>query len=192
MRVWTIQQYGAWETFQATGVLRANPAFIDSDFVPAYRWLVQQMAQRVGPPPHGVTFPVWVWVQCEDRQRARPDLRQAGHLLRGQQGVRLECDMPEHGVLLSDFDHWHYVLNNWYLPRNDADEQQFTERCPSTGPVSPVCQAAKQASWERIFDIEWPGPDGDYPVYREAKSIQGVVWEIQREQVRAVQSFIAR
>ena len=39
-----------------------------------------------------------------------------GHLPKGERGVRLELQVADDRVLLSDFDLWHYVLNYWYLP----------------------------------------------------------------------------
>jgi hypothetical protein len=46
MHLWTIQRWEAWELLQRTGRWHANRAFIDTDFLSAYNWLVGQMRQR--------------------------------------------------------------------------------------------------------------------------------------------------
>lgn len=45
-------------------------------------------------------------------------------------------------------------------------------------------------SWERIFDLDWSGPDGSEP--KEEKSIQATVWEIALEQVSDYRFFVGR
>ena len=59
--LWTIQDEAAFEVFEKTGVLRADPNHLlfDGDFQDAYQWMADQMCHRIGAPPEGVQYPVW-------------------------------------------------------------------------------------------------------------------------------------
>ena len=48
--LWTIQNEAAFEVFQKTGVLRADPSklIFDGDFQNAYNWMTAQMRKRIG------------------------------------------------------------------------------------------------------------------------------------------------
>ena len=52
-----------------------------------------------------------------------PDLRASVHVARGVRGVRLEFTAAAHAVLLSDFNAWQFVLNEWYLRRRDLEAE---------------------------------------------------------------------
>ena len=81
-----------------------------------YAWLVLQMKKRIGSPPEGVTYPVWAWYKWREN-RKKPDLR-AERWQYGQKGdkfYRLEIEIPDREVLLSDFDEWICVLNEGLL-----------------------------------------------------------------------------
>lgn len=192
-QVWTIQTLSAWEQLKATGVLRADEQFIEPYFHPAYDWLTAQMKTRMGLPPEGVTYPIWFWYQWENASRRRPDLRQAGHLLRGERGVLLECRVSKDAVLLSDFGLWHYVLNNWYLSASQGEQDAFEwDADPTHSSASVATHWSKTKSWEWIFDLDFANIEEDYPPSRAEKCIQGVTWELCLEQVRQVQIFTAR
>lgn len=192
MKLWSIQTDLAWKRLRDLGTLQSDRALVDSYFVGAYQWLVEQMRQRIGPPPPGVEYPMWAWVQYDGVGKPRPDLRHAEHLLPGEPGVLLEYECPAQEVLRSDYDTWHYVLNNWYLPSDGADEQAFRGRWRSLITKNPDAAAAKQASWQRIFDLDWCDPKQDYASPREAKRIQGSLWELRLNQVKSVRPFVAR
>lgn len=59
--LWTIQNEAAFQDFQETGVLRANPSHLafNDEFQYAYDWMAAQMRRRIGPAPIGVQYPVW-------------------------------------------------------------------------------------------------------------------------------------
>jgi hypothetical protein len=198
MILWSIQTIAAWQELSSVGVLRGNPRYVDDTFLPAYQWMVQQMRHRIGPPDYPATLPVWAWYQWESLQRPRPDLRAAGHLAPGERGVRITCEVADQRVLLSDFELWHYVLNNWYIPCSEADAQQFEaecDACTSSAQQSALsdCRHLQQqitASWGRIFDIEW---EEEYCTYKRAeKSIQATLWELRLEDVRNIKEFTAK
>jgi Domain of unknown function (DUF3841) len=200
MRLWTIQTQGAWEKLQKDGILIASQEFIHPDFLPAYSWLNDQMSLRLPPKPAAVTFPIWAWYQWQDAKQSRPDLRRRGHLLSGERGVLLECIIPDQLVLLSDFHLWHYVLNYWYLAKDEAEALLFEEKVQQKGvPINqkPFADAELHIqvtdSWHRIFDLDWVDETGYVSIgTKDDKSIQATFWELRLEQVRKVQPFLVR
>jgi len=90
---------------------------------------MKQMQNRDIPIKHP---PIWAWVK-------KPDLRHSCHLAKGKKGVRLSIDVPDELVLLSEFNAWHFVLNDTYLPpTNNEYENDYN-------------QEQKEISWINIF-----------------------------------------
>jgi hypothetical protein len=152
MKLWTLQPLEVYRDLQTQRVLAADPARGDGeDFAAAYAWLCGQMARRV--PGYG-GGPVW-WASAR-----KPDLRAERHHYAPDDWVRLELDVPDEEVLLSDLHGWYFVLSRWYVPVDDADHEAFGARLDAAGghPAIPTCPdlaAEVERSWERIFD---PGP----------------------------------
>lgn len=198
MTLWTIQSIEAWQVLKASRILSCNNQLIEKEFFEAYVWMAQQMEKRIPFPRPGNALPLWAWYQWDGERRKRPDLRSSGHLPRGERGVRIEFQIRDDWVLLSDFDLWHYVLNYWYLPQSLADEELFEMKLAEHGlsfydtkPLpDPTFHDAIRQSWERIFDLECEVDDFVYP--KEKKSIQATFWELRLEDVRRVDKFIAR
>lgn len=77
-------------------------------------------------------------------------------------GMRLEIEIPQEQILLSDFDLWHYPLNYWYFPDSEEDDQRFEQRCAAKAidfyQMKPLPDQALHeqlvASWEKIFDLD--------------------------------------
>ena len=198
MTLWTIQSEAAWTELQKTGVLRATRGHAwEPSFLPAYEWMTRQMHSRLGPPPEPDCLPIWAWYQF-DGKRKKPDLRQRGHVEPGETGVRLELHYPGDRAVLSDFSLWHHVLNYWYLPSSEQEGDAFEQDLAHRGlsfytqkPLpDPAYHSAVEASWDRIFDLDWAEPDVSVP--RAEKSIQATLWEINLQQVQDVRVFTGR
>jgi hypothetical protein len=176
MVLWTIQHLEAYEKMEKCGTLRANREHLlfDGYFIDAYRWMSEKMTEKIGAAPDGIEFPVWAWFQWEGK-RKRPDMRLHGR--GGEKGVPivlLTIDVPEESVLLSDFDYWHFVLNDSaILPYSD------TMSCS---------EQEKRGSWENIFDITCSFDGEEHP----SLSTQATVWEIKKEWVKKAEHFISR
>ena len=183
--LWTIQDEAAFEVFQKTGVLRADPSHLifDGEFQPAYDWMVAQMRQRIGPAPAGVQYPVWAWYQWEGK-RKRMDLRQSGYAKRGTPMVQITFEADTKDFLLSDFDAWHFVLNHDYIADNEQDWDDFHTIDGHQNTIEII------QSWDKIFDM-----DRDILNWNAdptARSIQATLWEIRMSQVKKVEHFIAK
>ena len=75
MILWTIQPIEVYELIQRTGVYHCDYEKSDMEYwQEQYNWLVQEMKERVGEPPKGVSYPVWAWYMWEGA-RKKPDLR---------------------------------------------------------------------------------------------------------------------
>ena len=117
---------------------------------------------------------------------------------KGSRGVRLEIELDERRVLLSDFELWHYVLNYWYLPESEEDGESFEAELKGAGlcfftekPLpDPGYHKRIEASWLRIFDLDWSAKEIASP--RKDKQIQAVFGELREENIRSVQYFTAR
>lgn len=177
--------HSTWRAALAKGVYRTDARRIDRHFRPAYEWMRQQLIARIGRPPTPIRFPVWAWYQSESAKRRRPDLRTGGHLKRGAAGVPLEFESPDSHALLSDFELWHYALNDWYLPSSARE----ADRIESGAKPAPNA-AARRLSWQRMFDLDWAPREIAFP--RSRKSIQAVLWELDTSRVRDVRRFTAR
>jgi len=191
MRLVTIQDRAAYENLCETGVLRCNPELAEwlkeDSFRTSYDWLVQQMKQRIGNPPQGVTYPIWAW-HTLDSKPAKVDLRKTEFNNYRGEHYALTIEIPDEQVLLSDELNWHYVLNNWYFSgaENEADYEKAEAWFDSLREEEQ--QKVREKSWEQVFDIdpfrnEWHSR-GEY--------VQATFWELRKEQVISARKFIGR
>lgn len=187
MRLWTVRTWSHYQ--QARWPLRAGLRHVEPAMLPAYRWMAAQLRRRAGPPPAGVSLPLWAWAK-------RPDLRESAHLRRGVPGVLVELEVPARSVLLSDFERFHAVLNRHYLERSPEDDARFARRLEKAGceawPYPPALRREVEQSWLRVFRF---GPrDRDPRSFGplEEASVQAVFWELRREQVVSERRFRAR
>lgn len=176
MLLWTIQHKNAYETLLETGTLRADEKYLfcEDDFLYAYQWISDQMKEHVGLPPVGIQYPVWAWYQWEG-MRKRLDMRSHRKWTKkGTPIVLLTIDVPDDLVLLSDFDMWHFVLSNSYLPLSEDDE------------IENPTNDEKIESWNKIFQID---VQTDY--WNTPNSTQATFWELKKEWVLKAEHFLS-
>lgn len=205
MILWTIQHCQAYEQLQKDGILRANEDYLCSmvGFRQAYDWMGAKMIGAGMLPPQGVGYPIWAWYQWEGKRKRR-DMREGGYGKRGEKMVQLTIEVADRDVLLSDFDLFHYPLNGWYLPIDEADDLEFEKlyelfgySFQDLGNYSIQTDDMKHlrsrivSSWERIFLLE-KEDDGWIYGKKESKSIQAVFWELHFNQVIKAESFVAK
>jgi len=189
MRLWMILPKRVYDELQRRGRLTADGRRIDRSpcVRNAYLWMAEQMRQRLGPPPRGVTFPLWAWARWDRSDRpSRPDLRSVSHMEGPGTFARIELEVPASRVLLSDFEAWHHVINGSYLSWSEAEDKEFHERCAQCPNKSHTAEIIE--SWNRIFDF-----DGGDPAWRgipAKRSFQATLWYLRREDVAVL--FTAR
>ena len=183
----------AWDRLQHEGVLRGDGRRVPAYYRYAYRWMADQMRLRL--PPHRARFPLWGWYRWQGLKQHRPDLRASAHLAKGQAGVRIEVDLPEDSVLLSDFNGWHCVLNRCFLPMDEQEDDSFSRELEQAGvewvwPYPEPFDSRVVSSWQRIFDLEAGAPECWGPP--SERSIQATFWQLTTSQIRHADIFRAR
>lgn len=188
LRLWTIQPVEVYEKILQTGYYKCDGRYTWKYFREAYRWLCKEMVQKVGKPPKGIKYPVWAWYKYDNKQK-KPDLRHAGFATKGERCVCIEIEIPDSEVLLSDYDAWHFVLNNWYFNVDCEDELTWDKDSAWLKTLSAEeKERAIQASWQGIFRIDEHESDWQ----RRGHWVQATFWVLRKENIKKVQYFTAR
>lgn len=184
MIIWTIQPYEVYQEILTTGTFYCDPSLStnlkdDADFSRAYRWMIQQMIKKIGPSDQLNIYPIWAWYRSRDYTHQRPDFRWIRDY---SDEVCIELDISDDKVLLSDFQGWHFILNDWYY--SDAMNQDEWDRKDKwfDGLSAKQQQQEKEKSWQQIFDVT--PRYGDWDANGEA--VQACFWAIKKEQIRKV------
>ena len=187
--LWTIQPYFVYQQLMRNGYFYCDPAkssmLMDYPGYPsynerrAYRWMITQMRRRIKGTASPSGYPIWAWYRSCDYCHKRPDFRWARTY---DDEVCIELAVPEEETLLSDFETWHFVLNDWYL--SPATSQQEWDQYDTWFEHLPTSQQryVKENSWKRIFDItprrgEWTQNGG---------AVQACFWMLKKQQIRKV------
>jgi Domain of unknown function (DUF3841) len=186
VRVWMIAEATLYDRLKAERVLYVDPTLTDEDFGDAYAWMRGQMALHI--PGYGGHWPWWAWVRppcgC-----VRPDLRKRQLYHNGWPAgtacMRLELDVPDIELLLSDFDMWHAVLNNSPLVSSD-EEWDTIEALPE-----PQQRSVKEATWPRLFALAEP-PDPFWDGTDRQRTVQACFETLRLADVYAVTLFRTR
>jgi len=187
MKLWSIQTKEAFEVLQSTGVLRACPDFIDPWHLSAYNWLACQMKEIIGSPPRDVRYPIWAW-HTVDWMQKKPDLRKSLFNAQPEGSVCLELEIDNSRVLLSDFENWHFVLNDWYYSEAHNKKEFDEAECYFESLPSEQQKTVKEVSWKKIFDIQ-PFENG---WIRKGMLVQATFWELRLSDVTAVRIMRGR
>jgi hypothetical protein len=181
MLLWTIHPEDFFEKSKNRGYIKADARYITRDDKVKFIWMAEKMLEM------GITnkktYPVWAWYKYGGK-RKKPDLRSSGHLPRGTKGVCIEFEACESEVLLSNFEQWHCVLNNWYLYKNDKENVYFN-KYPQL-----LTETAMKKSWDRMFDLTFGSEDLWGPM--NERWIQACVPIVYNHQIRNVGGFVAR
>lgn len=162
----TVQSREAYEKMCQYGVLKSDGIHIfDESFRMAYKWMAEQLSKKTGIKPDGEMLPVWAWYQWEGKRY--PEIKHSydEELAERKHLVLITFNAPDDVVLLSDFDYWHFVLNDLPISEDGKEECDFSE-------------AEKEKSWQKVFEVDF-NSDNNY-------SIQAVLWEIKQEWVKCV------
>jgi hypothetical protein len=172
------------------GTVSGSAEYVDEYFAPHYRWMMDQMAQRI--PGYDGQVPVWAW------HSPKPDLRWTVYRSWSRPALLVEWCAPAGSVLLSDLDLWHAVLNRFYLSPGRKGQDAWERRVHrETGRTSttyedlpPHLQAEMRESWQQIFEYESLALDPDW--WGAERWIQAVVPEMRLDQVILVRELSDR
>ena len=187
MILWTIQPDEVFDEINRLGVYRCdiNKSGMKDFADLQYDWLVSQMRKRIGPPPEGVSYPVWAY-KIWYAERVKPDIRALRWFWGGKRNkfYRLEIDIPDEQVLLSDYNAWSVMLNEGLLSDTEEEDNEIDKFYET---LSPDARAEfRSKNWERVFNVtplndKWTG---------RGETVQATFWELKKEQIRKVTMFL--
>lgn len=116
------------------------------EFRHAYKWVTAQMAERgIGDGRH---YPFWAWYRHHQRKFGRkPTLWWCKR--ESQLHIpycRIELDVPDKLVLLTDWDKWHEVLNDF-----PVGSYRYAKSIWAKQDAGIDIRAEKEASWQKII-----------------------------------------
>lgn len=189
MKLWTVQPPEVITIVENSGKFACDTALSENydDFHDAYLWLVQEMDKRDIYHPPNIQLPLWAW-HTMDWKHKKPDFRCAGLGAPKKQYVCIEFEIPDDQVLLSDHNHWHFVLNDSWFD-NSTCEKEFDEIHEWYDSLdAKTKEELKKKSWQKIFDVK--------PVYTDwlqtGRYIQATFWELRKEMITDVKYFVAK
>ncbi len=185
---WTVVSEEAYATLEEEGFLTCPAERSEADYQTAYAWMAATM-ERLGlaSPREGLS-PLWCWVQAGEKGR-KPD-----HRLQGEEGYLIEVRIPSDQLLISNFEHWHYVLNYWpvfsSVQASDAYDAFLEAKGLSYYSTKQLPEPYHQdvtVSWNQIFDLEFH-LEGDQEAVEEM-IVQATFWTLRRDDVVSAQKL---
>lgn len=190
MRLWTVQPIEVYDNILKYGEYKCAPAKAEllsyKEFKKAYKWLSEKMNEKKLAPTN-VFYPVWAW-HTRDWKHKKPDLRNIGLGIKREKSVCLEIEIPDDEVFLTDFDAWHFILNDTFVPKseNEKDWEIEWDLYDKMNPEEK--EKYKLNSWNEVFNIS---PfENDWMT--RGKYIQATFWKLKKENIVKVQFFTAR
>ena len=204
IKLWTIKDEKAYEELKNNKILYGKTRYVDNYFKNPYDWIIGQMKERLQYPSLDIfQYPVWAWYKWGVDKKNTEDLRYRGYGQKGAKLYKIEFEESEEKILLSDFCLFNFVLNYWYLPKNENDDIEFRKEIKNSGTdlsyLMKFDQHSKELdkirhkieeSWNLIFDLkynnEYINPSNKY------RLIQATLWNIKWNQVTKVQEIIVK
>ena len=205
LTLWTIQRKNVWKKIFLDGRYSSNDPYIEDkeafynipSFKKAYDWMIKNMEKKLGPRPVDCVLPIWAWYHYGSIVYPKPDLRTiVWEYEKGSEHVLIELVVPYYRAILSNFDAWNYVINNWYIPSSIRDNNKFNKIAKSLGVNPYIDKHPKQLtkiieqSWNKVFDMDklCEFISGE----KDNRSIQATLWQIFKEDVVDTKFFVGR
>jgi len=186
LTLWSIRDALELDALSVTGALRTDPRMVEDEFRPAYDWIARKLAEKLRPPA-GIAYPVWSWYRADGQRKPRPDLRRKWGET-GQDMALVEFSMPASDVLLSDYQTWHFPLNDWFLGRSEKEQDGFERDEAALDPA--MRRARVEASWDAV--LNWHALDAAWHGVPDDMQIQAVTWEIPSHAIHSIRTFRSR
>ena len=180
VRVYSYQGDHAMTEFERVGYFSGNAEYIESDdetcewFHPPYRWMHEQMAQRI--PDFSGDYPIWAWFK-------RPSSKPKPRKYRGTNDrFRISALVPRKRILISDYELWHMPLNRGPICVTEAEYDSW----PHGKDTKEI-----EATWPRVFEFPeiltpeqkfWIGNPSNYV-------LQACIDRIYAHEIVSVRSF---
>lgn len=181
--IWTRQNIKSMDDLKNNGIYRVRRKYIEEQYrdiapfyINLYKWFVHAARQRV-PAPEGVEFPIWCSVSYE------------GMLSPIENTIAYKLEVDSSKIVYFDGNKWDHVLNHWYIPKDKADAELYTQKLRKMGLEEttsfiegkyanfyPLEKKIVMNSWYRIFDID------NWNMY----TTQANIWEIRSDMVKDI------
>jgi hypothetical protein len=191
MIVYSIQPKEIYDSIMETGEFITDINKSDNlDFRRSYLWMAEKMNEKIANPRH-VEFPIWAWYRWA-RKEKRPNLNYNlfGYTGNTKEHCLLTLEIPDEDVVLSDYEAWHYVLNNTYFD-NSKSESEWKQLVQDFWKLPPEERnQVKDESWNHIFDIDiYTNPSG---WSHQGYYVQATFWILKKEYIKDVTFFHGR
>lgn len=131
---------------------------------------------------------MWAYKRWQG-EREKPDLRAIRWNWGGKRHnkfYRLEIEIPDDMVLLSDYESWIVILNEGLLADTEDEYDELDKIYASLSLKEQ--KKMRSENWEKFFDItpfknEYTG---------RGETVQATFWELHGEQIRKVTMFITK
>lgn len=186
MRLWTIQPPEVINILEKNGEFTCDTKLSENykDFHDAYLWLVKQMDDKKIFHPDGLTLPLWAW-HTFDKKHVQPNLASGMLGIPNQKCVCIEFEIPDKDVLLSDFDAWHYVLNNSWYDESKNEEEWENMHAWFDSLDFKTQQELIETSWQKIFDTTLINSDWN----SNGHYVQATFWVLKKSMIKNVTYF---
>jgi len=132
-------------------VLKANHEIIkkfwseDENFLLSYNWMNQQCKLRLN--NYNEQYPLWGWIK-------KPNKKLLYKEYKNQPFYIVKLIIKRNKVLISDFDLWHFILGDSYIPNKlkNLDKFDHISVFQNRGSQNEIQQVVD--SWDKIFNIK--------------------------------------
>lgn len=172
MKLWTIHDEKTIKELDKHGAFICSSEkslhINDFGFKDSYDWLSDQMKKRLSVSYDNISYPVWAWHTFNSKQKIDKRVSYIRSLPEDTYIIYLDID--DSRILLSDFDTWHYVLNN-IAYREDEYENTHISWSDS------LTLEEKQKTWENIFDV------------RKSQIVQATFWKLEAKDIVKIEKL---
>jgi hypothetical protein len=135
IRLYSFQHPDALKAAKVRGYLSGNHGSAIEGFEDAYVWMRDQMKLKLC--DFSGDFPIWAWPKRLSARSYNPQIEE----------VRITALVPRKRLLFSDFNNFHYVLNNQILTLSETEYETLETSMKLSD------EAYKLESWQQIFDL---------------------------------------
>lgn len=186
MIVWTVQPESALESIHEHGCFRCDESKSFNLSKPnslrrPYQWLMAKMREKIGPPPKGVSYPIWAWHTWDFQHRA-PDTESSAFLKRSERKILFTLEISDGELVLSDFDAWQNVMLETYVAdiRSEEEYDALEEHIDALSPKELDQEIVR--SWDNVFLTD----KVDNGFMLRGRYVQATFWEIKKEYIKEV------
>lgn len=185
IKIWTIQPEHVWNILVQKGTFCCDmkkSSFSDIEcFKRSYDWLIARMNEQIKNPKN-IRYPIWGWYRFDgdNRKMNLDSMGSRNFLEKGIRAVCIELEIPRAEVVLSDYERWNSVLENFFIG-SENDNVNDLERIDLELDAMPEDERQRRIenSWNNIFSIN------------NSKDVQATFWELKMEYVKSVEHFIS-